>query len=189
MGNSIVSVEQIDNCIHLIRGQRVMLDSDLAILYGVPTKRLNEQVRRNIDRFPRDFMFQLSKDELENWRSQIVTFKSNSLRSQIATLDKRRGKHRKYLSYAFAEQGVAMLSSVLRSSRAVSVNIEIMRAFVRMRHILESSRELAKSMGELRSFVLKKSNKVDQEFRRVWKEFEKRLAPPSETRKIGFRLE
>jgi phage regulator Rha-like protein len=112
-------------------------------------------------------MFQLSKDELENWRSQFATSKSNSLRSQIATLDKRRGKHRKYLSYAFAEQGVAMLSSVLRSPRAVAVNIEIIRAFVRMRHVLESNRELAKSMGELRSFVLKKSNKVDQEFRRV----------------------
>lgn len=187
MGNSIVSVEQIDNCIHLIRSQRVMLDSDLAILYGVPTKRLNEQVRRNIDRFPGDFMFQLSKEELENGESQAEMSDAESSRSQFATL--KRGQNIKYRPFAFTEQGVAMLSSVLRSSLAVSVNIEIMRAFVRMRHVLESNRELAKSMGELRSFVLKKSNKVDQEFRRVWKEFEKRLQPPSETRKIGFRLD
>jgi hypothetical protein len=108
------------------------------------------------------------------------------LKSQIATSSW--GGRRK-IPLAFTEQGVAMLSSVLRSPQAVSVNIEIMRAFVRMRHVLESNRELAKSMGELRSFVLKNSNKVDQEFRRVWKEFEKRLPSPSVNRKIGFRLE
>jgi hypothetical protein len=166
-----------------------MLDQDLAALYGVPTKRLNEQVRRNINRFPEDFAFQLNTEEAEFLRSQIVTSSSDSLRSQIATLDKGRGKHRKYLPYVFTEQGVAMLSSVLRSERAVAVNIEIMRAFVRMRHFLESNKELAKAVTDLRSFVLRNSNKVDQEFRRVWKEFERRSAPPANTPRIGFRLD
>jgi hypothetical protein len=115
------STETIERRILLVRGQRVMLDSDLADLYGVSTKRLNEQVRRNIRRFPADFMFQLSSDE------------AAALRSQSATLEAGRGKYRKYLPYVFTEQGVAMLSSVLNSERAVQVNIEIMRAFVRLK--------------------------------------------------------
>jgi len=177
MTTSIVSIEHIENRIYIMRGQRVMLDSDLAALYGVSTKRLNEQLRRNIERFPDDFAFCLKNEE---WKF---------LRSQIATLEKSgRGKHRKYATYAFTEQGVAMLSGVLRSPQAAKVNIEIMRAFVRMRHILESNKELTKVVSELRSFVLKNSNKVDQEFKKVWKEFEKLSALPAQTARIGFKL-
>ena len=116
-----VPVQMIERRIYLIRGQKAMLDSDLAELYQVSTGRLNEQVSRNRSRFPADFMFQLTRQE------------SDSLRSQIATLKTGRGQHRKYLSYAFTEQGVAMLSSVLNSERAIEVNIAIMRAFVHLR--------------------------------------------------------
>jgi hypothetical protein len=111
--NRPVSPERIEKSIFLIRGQKVMLDSDLAELYGVSTKVFNQAVKRNKDRFPSDFMFQLVKDEFDALRSQTVTLKSG------------RGRHRKYLPFAFTEQGVAMLSSVLRSRRAVRVNIEI----------------------------------------------------------------
>ncbi len=116
-----VPVRMIERRIYLIRGHKAMLDSDLAELYQVSTGRLNEQVRRNRSRFPADFMFQLTRHE------------ADSLRSQIATLKTGRGQHRKYLSYAFTEQGVAMLSSVLNSERAIDVNIAIMRAFVHLR--------------------------------------------------------
>jgi hypothetical protein len=136
-GTSLVPVDRIEQAILLIRGQKVLLDEDLAELYAVETKRLNEAVRRNIERFPADFMFQLTREEWE------------SLRSQIATLEEGRGQHRKYLPYAFTEQGVAMLSSVLRSSRAVQVNIEIMRAFVRLRQFLASHEELARKVAEM----------------------------------------
>jgi hypothetical protein len=128
---------RIERAILLIRGQKVLLDEDLAELYEVETKRLNEAVRRNIERFPSDFMFQRTREEWE------------SLRSQIATLEEGRGQHRKYLPYAFTEQGVAMLSSVLRSPRAVQVNIEIMRAFVRLRQFLASHEELARKVAEM----------------------------------------
>ena len=103
---AIIPLERIENKIYLIRKHKVMLDKDLAELYEVPTKRLNEQVRRNIKRFPKDFMFELSKKEFENLKSQIATSSLNSsLRSQIATLESRRGKHKKYLPYVFTEQG------------------------------------------------------------------------------------
>lgn len=115
----------IEDLIHVIRGQQVMLDSDLARLYGVETKRLKEQVRRNINRFPEDFMFELTKNDC--------------LRSQIATLNTERGRHIKYMPFAFTEQGVAMLSSVLRSDTAVEVNIRIMRAFTAMRNFMLSN--------------------------------------------------
>ena len=118
----LVGVDNIEPLIKIIRGQQVMLDRDLATLYGVETKRLNEQVKRNIQRFPEDFMFQLTKDEC--------------LRSQIATLNEGRGQHLKYMPYVFTENGVAMLSSVLRSDTAIEVNIRIMRAFTSMRHFM-----------------------------------------------------
>ncbi len=121
----------IESLIRIIRGQQVMLDSDLAMLYGVETKRLNEQVKRNLNRFPEDFMFQLTQDEAVRLRSQIVTLNNVRLpsRSQIATLNTQRGQNIKYLPYAFTRNGIAMLSSVLRSDTAVEVNIRIMRAF------------------------------------------------------------
>lgn len=140
-------VEQhIEQAVHLIRGHRVMLDADLAVLYQVEPKRLNEAVQRNIARFPEDFMFQLKEAEALASRSQFVTLnvenEENHIdkrsRSQFATLNKGRGHNLKYLPYAFTEQGIAMLSSVLRSERAVAVNIEIMRAFVKMRKLVNS---------------------------------------------------
>ncbi|MBP3212614.1 MAG: ORF6N domain-containing protein [Prevotella sp.] len=137
-------VTAIQNKIHEIRGQRVMLDSDLALMYGVETRVLNQAVKRNIERFPEDFMFQLTKGEFEILKSQILISNSTdneediSLKSQIVTLKGGRGQHKKYLPYAFTELGVAMLSSVLRSPLAIQVNIGIMRAFVTMRQALTS---------------------------------------------------
>jgi len=132
--NSLIPVERIEKAILLLRGQKVMLDRDLAELYGVPTKRLNEQVRRNRTRFPEDFMFQLSREEFEDWRSQVAT--SNP----AAKMGLRRRP------YAFTEQGVAMLSSVLNSDRAIEVNIAIMRAFVKLREILATHKDLARKL-------------------------------------------
>ena len=132
---------QIEPLIRIIRGQQVLLDSDLAILYGVETKRLNEQVKRNIERFPDDFMFQLTKVELINLKSQIATSSAieNSPRSQIVTSS--HGGVR-YLPYAFTENGIAMLSSVLRSPIAIQVNIRIMRAFTAMRQFIASNAQI-----------------------------------------------
>ena len=145
---SLIPVERIERSIFLIRGHKVMLDSDLAELYGVTTKRLNERVMRNFSRFPEDFMFQLTESETQ------------LLRSQIATSKKGRGG-RRYPPYAFTEQGVAMLSSVLGSKRAIQVNIEIMRAFVRLRRILASHADLARKLEAL-------EKKYDTQFKIVF---------------------
>jgi len=162
----------IERKIYLIRGHKVMLDSDLAKLYGVPTKRLNEQVRRNLKRFPEDFMFQLTWEETE------------SLRSQNATL--KRGQHTKYRRYAFTEQGVAMLSSVLHSERAIQVNIGIMRAFVRLRQILSTHKELAYKLNELE----RKIEKHDEEIKTIFEAIRQLMLPPEKPRrKIGFRTD
>jgi len=169
----LLLAERIEKAILMIRGQKVMLDSDLAKLYGVATKRLNEQVRRNRTRFPEDFMFQLREEEAE------------SLRSQSATLKKGRGQHRKYAPYAFTEQGVAMLSSVLNSRRAIEVNIAIMRAFVRLREILGSHKELARKLDDLE----RKVGEHDQKFHMVFEAIRQLMAPPPEPakkRRIGF---
>ena len=133
------SADIIRSRILTIRGVQVMLDRDLAELYGVPTKVLNQAVKRNIERFPERFMFQLTKDEVPDLRSQIVTLNANtSLRSQIVTLNKRQGQHLKYMPYAFTEQGIAMLSAVLKSETAIAVSIRIMDVFVAMRRSLAS---------------------------------------------------
>ena len=166
--NSLVPSERIEKRIFASRGQRVMLDTDLAELYRVTTKRLNEQVRRNIKRFPSDFMFQLTMEEDE------------SLRSQIATLKGGRGQHRKYLPYVFTEQGVAMLSSIFNSDRAVQVNIEIMRAFVRLREMMATHKDLAKKLEAL-------ENKYDSQFKVVFDAIRQMMTPPEpKKRKIGF---
>ena len=133
----------IESMIQVIRGQQVMLDSDLAMLYGVETKRLNEQVKRNINRFPEDFMFQLTKEEASRSRSQIVTLNNEGAsRSQIATLNTKRGQNIKYLPYAFTRNGIAMLSSVLRSETAIGVNILIMRAFTSIPQIVNHNAQV-----------------------------------------------
>lgn len=185
--NMIIPIESL---IYIIRGNKVMLDRDLALLYGVETKMLNQAVKRNVDRFPEDFAFQLTQNEWESLRCQIGTSKINSLRSQIVTLEMGRGKHRKYLPYVFTEQGIAMLSGILRSPQAVKVNIAIMRAFVKLRHTLASLKDVTKELADLKSFLLKHSNANDKEFRRIWGAIEKMAKPlnDKEQRKIGYDL-
>jgi ORF6N domain len=169
--NREVSPDRIEKSILLIRGQKVMLDSDLAELYGVPIKRLNEQVRRNRRRFPADFMFQLTQDEYSALRSQNVTLKQG------------RGKHRKYLPYAFSEQGVAMLSSVLTSKRAIEVNIEIMRAFVRLRQFISAHKELSQKLAELE----RKVGTHDEQIQVIFDAIRQLMVPlEPKKRKIGF---
>ncbi|MCL4400540.1 ORF6N domain-containing protein [Candidatus Parvarchaeota archaeon] len=164
----LVPVETIEQKILLIRGQRVMIDTDLANLYEVPNKVLNQAVKRNLRRFPTDFMFQLNYHEVAALRSQIVTLKTG------------RGRHSKYLPYAFTEQGVAMLSSVLNSVRAIDVNINIMRAFVKLRYMVASNKELAIKLNEL-------EKKYDNQFRIVFDAIRELMTPPEpKHRRIGF---
>lgn len=165
----LITIGRVERSILLIRGHKVMLDSDLAELYGVPTFRLNEQVKRSIKRFPPDFMFQLAPKE------------AASLRSQIAILKKRgRGKHRKYLPRVFTEQDVAMLSGVLNSNRAILVNIAIMRAFVKLREMLAGHKDLARKLEAL-------EEKYDSQFKVVFDAIRKLMAPESPpSRRIGF---
>ena len=161
-------VARIENKIFFIRDERVMIDSDLAELYAVETKALNRAVKRNSERFPADFMFQLTAEEAATLRCQIGTSKPGS-------------GGRRYLLNVFTEQGVAMLSSVLKSNRAVHVNIEIMRAFVRLRQMLASNADLTRKLQELES-------KYDRQFRVVFDAIRQLMAPPlSKSKPIGFR--
>ena len=170
-GSLTLSVQLIERRIYLIRGQKVMIDEDLAELYGVPTKRLNEQVRRNRKRFPADFMFQLTKEEEQNLRSQFATSRSGH-------------GGRRSRAYVFTEQGVAMLSSVLNSERAIEVNITIMRAFVKLRQMLESNEELNRKFAA----VIRKLSTHDKYFKVVCDELTKLKEQPSPSRKqIGFK--
>jgi hypothetical protein len=153
-------IRSIQNRIYEIRGERVMLDRDLAALYETETKALNQAVKRNLKRFPPDFMFQLTKEEDEALRFQFETVDDkypastfNSLRSQIVTLDSGRGKHSKYLPYVFTEQGVAMLSGVVNSDKAINMNIAIMRAFVAVRHVLLKQNDLKEQLKEIKERV------------------------------------
>jgi hypothetical protein len=169
---SIVPAERVERAILVVRGHKVILDADLAVLYGVETKALNRAVKRNTERFPADFMFRLTEKEAQ------------LLRCQIGTLDKAeklgRGEHRKYLPYAFTEQGIAMLSGVLRSPRAVRVNVEIMRAFVRLRQMLQQNADLARKLAVL-------ENKCDAQFKVVFDAIRELMAPPVKpARRIGF---
>jgi len=180
-----VSVELIERRIYLIRGHKVMIDVDLAELYDVPTYRLNEAVKRNRRRFPSDFMFQLNKKEAESLRSQFAISKTSqeALRSQFATSKTGRGG-RRYLPYAFTEQGVAMLSSVLSSERAIEANIAIMRAFVKLRQLLASNEELNRKFAA----VIRKLATHDKYFMVVFDELKKLNEPPIPSRKqIGFK--
>jgi hypothetical protein len=157
--------------IRTIRGQKVLLDSDLAALYEVATKVLVQAVKRNLRRFPADFMFQLTEQEVRASRSQFVTLNEAG----------GRGHNIKYRPYAFTEQGVAMLSSVLRSERAVQVNVEIMRAFVRLRGLIGHNRELARRLDDLES-------RYDQQFKVVFDAIRELMTPPAPApkRRIGF---
>lgn len=169
----IISIKHIEGVIYVIRDNKVILDRDLAMLYGVETRTLVQAVKRNLERFPEDFMFQLTSQEMKNLISQFVTSSW--------------GGHRK-LPIAFTEQGIAMISSVLRSPQAVKVNIEIMRAFIKLRQVLSSQKEIVKELKEIKEFVLKNSLKTDREFMRVWRTIEKLTEKPNERRRIGFDL-
>ncbi len=166
---TLIPHERIESSILLIRGEKVMLDSDLAVLYGVETRVLVQAVKRNIERFPDDFMFQLNKEEADFLRSQIVTSSWGG---------------RRYLPYVFTEQGVAMLSSVLKSDRAVLVNIEIMRAFVKLRRMLASNAALSRKLNAL-------ENKYDVQFKAVFDAIRQLMIPPERKRRriIGFQRE
>jgi hypothetical protein len=184
MNKEIVPIERIAGSIYLLRGQRVMLDLDLAGLYGVATKVLNQAVKRNTIRFPDDFMFQLSRNEVERI-SQIVTTSPGAQRSRSQIVTLKRGHNIKYRPYAFTEQGVAMLSSVLKSERAVKVNIAIMRAFVKLRGVLETNRKLARKFAELEKRVGKHDERIDA----ILEAIRQLMAPPEKPRReIGFHV-
>ena len=167
--SSMTSAERIEQSILLIRGEKVILDADIAVLYGVETKVLVQAVKRNRERFPQDFMFQLTSEEFAPLRSQIVTSKGRG--------------GRRHPPYAFTEHGVAMLSGVLRSKRAVQVNIEIMRAFVRLRQLLSTHKELAQKLIEM-------ERKYDTQFKVVFEALRELMTPPNpKTKQIGFHKE
>ncbi|KKQ18732.1 MAG: hypothetical protein US31_C0002G0077 [Berkelbacteria bacterium GW2011_GWA1_36_9] len=162
----LIVQEIIEQKIYLIRGQKVMLDHDLAVLYEVPTKRLNEQVKRNKKRFPNDFMFLLTWDETIGLRSQFATLKDK--------------EHKKYRPYAFTEPGVAMLSSVLNSDRAIQVNIQIIRTFIKLRKLLATHQDLLKKIEEM-------EKRYDKQFRIVFQIMRGLTDSPKESgKKIGF---
>lgn len=171
MVSSLIPIERIEKRILLLRGHKVMLDADLAKLYGVTTFNLNKAVKRNRDRFPVDFMFQLTPEETKNLIFQIGIPSTGAWGG------------RRHHPYAFTEQGVAMLSSVLRSKRAVQVNIEIMRAFVRLRDMIASNKELARRLNEL-------EKKYDRQFKVVFDAIRELMTPPeTPRRRIGFQRE
>ena len=166
-------VMQIKNLIYTIRGHRVMLDSDLAMLYEVETKVLNQAVKRNIKRFPSNFMFQLTKDEWLNLRSQFVTFRDDI---------------RKYTPYAFTEQGVAMLSSVLRSEKAIQINIQIMNTFVRMRQWAIENKEMSQRLAELEHYFIEHCKDNENDIRKLYEAISL-LMDRTKPTKIGFKTD
>ena len=216
MKNEDITPILVESKIFLIRGKQVMVDRDLAELYGVETKVINQAVKRNLERFPEEFRFQLTLEEYDFLRSQFVTSKvekdrlrtqsvtlnngKDSLRSQIATLaeenDSLRGKHSKYLPYVFTEQGVAMLSAVLRSETAVQVSIRIMNAFVQLRHYVSS--QIVKTddkaeLAEIRRLLLlhidhcdKKFSEQDRKISQIIQVLNNLIEEPKSERKIGF---
>ena len=170
-----LTTQTLHSRIRTLRGQKVLLGQDLAVLYGVPTKVLVQAVKRNLGRFPDDFAFRLTEQEVGALRSQIVTLDEGDSRRRG------RGRHSKYVPYAFTEQGVAMLSSVLKSTRAIQTNVEIMRAFVRLRDLVGRDRELARRIDILES-------KYDHQFKVVFDTIRELMSPPAPAprRRIGF---
>lgn len=165
---SLIPAERIENSILVIRGQKVMLDADLAEIYGVTTKRLNEQVRRNVDRFPKDFAFRLSSQELNDLRSQFAATKWSKRRSP---------------PYAFTEHGALMAASVLNTPVAVETSVHVVRTFVRLRTVIATHKDLARKLATL-------ENKYDAQFKVVFQAIRQLMAPPTEDqkkRRIGFR--
>lgn len=201
MENEITPI-LVESKIFMIRGKQVMIDRDLAELYGVETKVINQAVKRNIERFPEEFRFQLTAEEYHFLRSQFVTLKEDeeSLRSQIATLKdeekSQRGKHSKYLPYVFTEQGVAMLSAVLHSPTAIQVSIRIMDAFVKLRHYVSSQivkTDDKEELAEIRRLLLlhidycdKKFSEQDEKINQIIQVLNNLIDEPKADRKIGF---
>lgn len=172
---ALVPVEHIARSILVLRGQKVLLDAELAALYGVTTKRFNEQVRRNRERFPADFMFQLTDEE------------HAALRSQFATLKLGRGQHRKYLPYAFTEHGAIMAATILNSPRAVEMSVYVVRAFVKLRELLGSNKELARRFDELEARLEKRLTTHDQAIAAILSAIRQLMNPPVPKRRpIGF---
>jgi hypothetical protein len=181
---SLIPIEQIDGMIRTIRGSRVILDSDLAKIYGVPTFRFNEAIKRNRHRFPPDFMFQLTTEEAAALRSQIAILKETAGErltpnsSQIAILKKGRGQHRKYRPYAFTEHGALQAANVLRSPRAVQMSVFVIRAFVRMRQTLLGTRELAEKLAALEKKLTSRLDVHEAAIVEVLQELMQILSPP-----------
>jgi hypothetical protein len=188
MSKEIIPVERIAQAIRVLRGEKMLLDSDLAILYGVETKVLNQAVKRNANRFPSDFMFRLHYEEMEQvsqFRIPPPPTKKGGLDSSQIVMSSRKHRGRRYRHYAFTEQGIAMLSSVLNSERAVKVNIAIMRAFVKLRQTVDINRELALKSSELERRV----DKHDDEIAAVLEAIRQLMAPPEKPRReIGFHV-
>jgi hypothetical protein len=185
MSKEIILVRQIAQRIRVLRGEKVMLDFDLATLYGVETRTLNQAVKRNADRFPADFMFQLSEQEAEMVSQFVIASAQGHSVPDSSQIVISSGKHRgkRYRPYAFTEQGIAMLSSVLNSERAVKMNVAIMRAFVRLRQMLETNRALARKFSELEQRV----GKHDEEIAAIFEAIRQLMAPPEKPRReIGF---
>ena len=178
----VIVVESVEKNIFIIRGHKVMLSPHLSKLYDVEVRILIQAVKRNAERFPDDFMFQLTWNEAESLRSQFVIL--NDEQKNIKATVTKRGRHLKYLPYAFTEQGIAMLSSVLNSKRAIQVNIAIMRAFVKLREILSTHKELAHKLSELEH----KIEKHDTDIQAIFEAIRQLMAPPPEPpkRRIGF---
>ena len=167
-GTEVIPQQLIENKIFIIRGKKIMLDRDLAVLYGVETKLINRAVKRNIERFPEDFMFQLTKEEFDNLRFHFGTSSWGGQR---------------YLPYAFTENGVAMLSSVLNSKRAIHVNIQIMRTFTKIREMLATHKELRQKIDKM-------EKKYDHQFKIVFDAIRQLMSPPeAKKRRVGFRRE
>jgi hypothetical protein len=189
MSKEIIPIQRIAQSIYLLRAQKVMLDTDLAALYDVETRVLNQTVKRNAARFPDDFMFRLSVEEVGFLRSQIVILNRQGVDKKRVTTTSSQivmsSRGVRYRPYAFTEQGVAMLSSILKSERAVKVNIAIMRAFVKLRETLETNRELARKFAELEKRVGKHDAKIDA----ILEAIRQLVAPPAKPRReIGFHV-
>ncbi len=184
-------IQSIQNRIYEIRGERVMLDRDLAALYEVETKAFNQAIKRNINRFPKDFMFQLTKEEWEDLKFRIETLEkqNNSLRSQIVTLKTGRGHHTKYLPYAFTEQGVAMLSGILNSDRAIKMNISIMRTFVEIRRVLLQQSDIKEQLRLIREHLPEHDVQLSQIYDSIENLLDDKVAERkwNERERIGFR--
>ena len=183
-------IQAIQNRIYTIRGERVMLDRDLAAIYDIELKVFNQAVKRNSKRFPSDFIFQLTKNEYDNIVSSIdVNSPVNPLRSQIVTLKTGRGQHRKYLPYAFTEQGVAMLSGVLNSERAIQMNIAIMRAFVEIRKIIIRETDLKEQLQQIKDRIGEHDAQLNQIYDAIENLLDEKVSQRKwdERDRIGFR--